>query len=168
MPVLCLLECPPTPITRIASVSSFLNQTWLLLLFARDGCRNGWAHCTLHTSCSSTILFTVQFILMKNPRLGHCLIHSSSTHREKKYSTRSEKWILSYSSSRVQRLSLCVYLATSWHNDLIHLRKVHLETEMIRFGEIERCNISRLLELPVSVCLLVSMLQLMMTYESLT
>lgn len=26
---------------------------------------------------------------------------------------RSEKWILSYSSSRVQRFSLCVYLATS-------------------------------------------------------
>lgn len=35
-------ECPPTPITRIASVSSYLSQTQLLLLlFARHGCRSG-------------------------------------------------------------------------------------------------------------------------------
>lgn len=60
MPLRCPLECPPTPITRIASVSSYLSQArFLLLLFARDGCRSGWAHCTLHTSSSPTVLFTV-------------------------------------------------------------------------------------------------------------
>lgn len=60
MPLPYPLECPPTPIIRTASLSSFLGQTRLLLLiFARDGCRSGRAYCTLHTSCSSTILFTV-------------------------------------------------------------------------------------------------------------
>lgn len=60
MPPLCPLVCPPTPIMRTASLSSSLCQTrLLLLLFARDGCRSRRAYCTLHTSCSSTILFTV-------------------------------------------------------------------------------------------------------------
>lgn len=89
MPLLCPVECPPT-LMRIASVSSFLSQTRLLfLLFARDGWRSGRIYCTLHTSCCSTILFTVRFILMKEPQTlldgdRYCLIHSSYTCREKK------------------------------------------------------------------------------------
>lgn len=143
VPLLCPLECPPTPITRIASVSSYLSQTrFLLLLFARDGCRSGWAYCTLLTSCSPTVLFTVRFVLLKEPEtqpLSHPFILYSQGEKKKpdKYIRvrKVDSLIFFPKSSEMQ--PVCVYLATSRHNDLIHLCKVHLENK--RFV-LERLN----------------------------
>lgn len=92
----------------------FLSQTrLLLLLFARDGCRSGRAYCTLHTSCSSTILFTVQFNLMREPEtqpLSHPFILYSQGGKKTRQIHHGQKSGFSHIFPQESRDAACVFI----------------------------------------------------------
>lgn len=183
MPLLCPLECPPTPITRIARLSSLAAKLGsfcyhLLEIDEETGGYTVWyilpaLHYTIYSSVrdpktqplsrrlSVTGLRRIRYDFTSHRSLGGKK-KSESYIRVRKV----DSLLFSLESPELQPVYLSGH--TSWHNDLIHLCKVLLENRNDSSGEIEYCNISLVLELPVSICLLVSMLQLMMTYESLT
>lgn len=191
MPPLCPLLCPPTPFVRMnPSLPAFWCQTQIrFFVFAAPDTHatppappqhhllfglkrefhpsshwfvvTGWAakhplHCNF-TSCA-----------VRNLRPGADLRNSSC---QKSRGSSLE----GYSGGRDWRTGLAAYPFVWVHHDSMTWstsRKCIWKSEMIvQFCEIEYCNTSLVLQLPVSVCLAESkllLLPLMMTYKRLT
>lgn len=144
MPLLCPLECPPTPITRIARLSSLAAKLGIFCyhLLEVDAETGG---CTVRYTLPAPPLYYLQFCerskdsaivsptpcnrAAENPQR---LRISPLAGRTKKKTT--ERFIrvrkvdsLLFSLGSPEMQPVCLSGHTTWHNDLIHLCKVLLE-----------------------------------------
>lgn len=134
MPLLCPLECPPTPITRIARLSSLAAK---LSIFCYHG---GYTVrytlpapplCYLQFCERSKDSAIVSLILCnraaENPQWLHITARWAEKEKKKRFIRVRKVDSLLFCPGSPDLQPVCLSGHTSWHNDLIHLRKVLLE-----------------------------------------